>query len=81
MTWVAAAPPTLTVAPLSKLVPPSVSCVPPKADPSAGETTVRVGAFVAAACGHQEEKCQSPTPHPESIQSDASGAGLPAGSA
>ena len=43
MTPVAATPPTLTVAPLAKLVPVSVIVVPPAVEPDAGEMLPMVG--------------------------------------
>jgi hypothetical protein len=43
-TFVAATPPTMTVAPLLKSVPVIVIAVPPAVEPEAGETPVMVGA-------------------------------------
>jgi hypothetical protein len=45
-TLVAAAPPTVTVAPVAKFVPVIVTAVPPAVDPLFGETAVTVGATV-----------------------------------
>jgi hypothetical protein len=47
-TLVHAAPPTVTVAPLAKLVPVIVIAVPPAADPDDGLTAVTVGSAGAA---------------------------------
>ena len=45
-TLVAAVPPIVTVAPAAKLVPVSVTAVPPAVGPEAGDTAVSVGAGV-----------------------------------
>ena len=45
-TLVAAVPPTVTVAPAAKLVPVSVTVVPPVVGPDAGDTAVSVGVGV-----------------------------------
>ena len=46
MTFVAAVPPKLTVAPVAKPVPVMVTDVPPLAGPEAGEIPVTVGALL-----------------------------------
>ncbi len=43
VTPVAATPPMVTVAPLAKLVPASVTVVPPAVEPEAGEMLLMVG--------------------------------------
>jgi hypothetical protein len=45
-TLVAAAPPTVTVAPVAKFVPVIVTAVPPAVEPLFGETPLTVGATV-----------------------------------
>jgi hypothetical protein len=51
VTLVAAAPPTVTVAPDTKFVPVSVIVVPPDVGPDVGETDVSVGAGVVGVPG------------------------------